>query len=83
MLSDTLQRGLRSYSIGDKVRELRLRRRWDWSSRQAYGVVGGAPFQIERGRLFPTLPTLLRVALVFSVSLEYFFETTPAATLSP
>src|SRR3954467_4287033 len=29
--------------------------------------------KIERGRLFPTLPTLLRVALVFSVGLEYFF----------
>jgi quercetin dioxygenase-like cupin family protein len=29
--------------------------------------------KIERGRLFPTLPTLLRIALVFSVGLEYFF----------
>ena len=29
--------------------------------------------KIERGRLFPTLPTLLRVALVFSVGLEFFF----------
>ena len=25
------------------------------------------------GRLFPTLPTLLRIALVFSVGLDYFF----------
>src|SRR5205085_10787394 len=29
--------------------------------------------KIERGRLFPTLPTLLRIALVFSVGLEHFF----------
>jgi mannose-6-phosphate isomerase-like protein (cupin superfamily) len=29
--------------------------------------------KIERGRLFPTLPTLLRIALVFSVDLEFFF----------
>jgi quercetin dioxygenase-like cupin family protein len=29
--------------------------------------------KIERGRLFPTLPTLLRIALVFGVGLEYFF----------
>ena len=29
--------------------------------------------KIERGQLFPTLPTLLRIALVFSVGLEYFF----------
>ena len=29
--------------------------------------------KIERGRLFPTLPTLLRIALVFDVGLEVFF----------
>jgi mannose-6-phosphate isomerase-like protein (cupin superfamily) len=29
--------------------------------------------KIERGQLFPTLPTLLRIALVFSVGLDYFF----------
>jgi len=29
--------------------------------------------KLERGRLFPTLPTLLRIALVFSVGLDYFF----------
>ena len=29
--------------------------------------------KLERGRLFPTLPTLLRIALVFSVGLEFFF----------
>jgi transcriptional regulator with XRE-family HTH domain len=28
--------------------------------------------KIERGRLFPTLPTLLRIALVFGVGLEHF-----------
>ena len=29
--------------------------------------------KIERGRIFPTLPTLLRIALVFGVGLDYFF----------
>jgi mannose-6-phosphate isomerase-like protein (cupin superfamily) len=29
--------------------------------------------KIERGQLYPTLPTLLRIALVFSVGLDYFF----------
>ena len=29
--------------------------------------------KIERGKMFPTLPTLLRVALVFSVGLDHFF----------
>jgi transcriptional regulator with XRE-family HTH domain len=29
--------------------------------------------KLERGKLFPTLPTLLRIAMVFGVGLEYFF----------
>ncbi|MBV9573268.1 MAG: cupin domain-containing protein [Acidobacteriales bacterium] len=29
--------------------------------------------KLERGKLFPTLPTLLRISLVFGVGLEYFF----------
>src|SRR3984885_12156422 len=29
--------------------------------------------KLERGKLFPTLPTLLRIAMVFSVGLDYFF----------
>ena len=29
--------------------------------------------KIERGNLFPTLPTLLRIAMVFGVGLDYFF----------
>ncbi len=30
--------------------------------------------KIERGKLIPTLPTLLRIAMVFSVGLEFFFD---------
>ena len=30
--------------------------------------------KIERGQIFPTLPTLLRIALVFGVGLEHFFR---------
>jgi DNA-binding XRE family transcriptional regulator len=29
--------------------------------------------KLERGLLFPTLPTLLRIALVFGVGLDHFF----------
>ena len=32
--------------------------------------------KIERGQLFPTLPTLLRIAMVFGVGLEHFFVET-------
>jgi mannose-6-phosphate isomerase-like protein (cupin superfamily) len=37
------------------------------------GLSPAVPTKVERGRLSPTLPTLLRIALVFSVGLEYFF----------
>jgi len=30
--------------------------------------------KVERGKLFPTLPTLLCTGLVFSVGLEHFFS---------
>jgi transcriptional regulator with XRE-family HTH domain len=29
--------------------------------------------KLERGKLFPTLPTLLRISMVYGVGLEYFF----------
>jgi transcriptional regulator with XRE-family HTH domain len=29
--------------------------------------------RLENGRLVPTLPTLIRIALVFNVGLDYFF----------
>lgn len=29
--------------------------------------------KLERGKLFPTLPTLLRISMVFGVGLEHFF----------
>lgn len=30
--------------------------------------------KIERGQMFPTLPTLLRIAMVFGVGLDHFFN---------
>ena len=42
---------------------------------QAYRSFSGLLFsKIERGKLIPTLPTLLRIAMVFSVGLEFFFD---------
>jgi len=74
MLSETLERGLRSYSIGDKVRELRLRKKMGLVELGRHtGLSPALLSKIERGRMFPTLPTLLRVALVFSVGLGCFF----------
>src|SRR5271163_2847645 len=75
MLSETLQHGLRNYSIGDKVRELRLRKKMGLVELGRHtGLSAALLSKIERGRLFPTLPTLLRIAMVFNVSLEHFFS---------
>src|SRR3954465_7092730 len=74
MLSTTLQEGLGEYAIGAKIRALRLKKKMGLVELgQHTGLSPALLSKIERGRLFPTLPTLLRVALVFSVGLEYFF----------
>ena len=74
MLSATLREGLTEYAIGEKLRALRLRKKMGLV--ELGGHTGLSPAllsKIERGRIFPTLPTLLRIALVFSVGLDYFF----------
>jgi len=74
MLSKTLQDGLSDYEIGAKMRALRLKKKIGLVDLGKHtGLSPGLLSKIERGRLFPTLPTLLRVALVFGVGLEYFF----------
>ena len=74
MLSATLQQGLSDYAIGAKVRTLRLRKKMGLVELGKHtGLSPALLSKIERGRLFPTLPTLLRIALVFSVGLEFFF----------
>jgi transcriptional regulator with XRE-family HTH domain len=74
MLSATLSDGLNAYGIGDKVRALRLKKKMGLVELgQHTGLSPALLSKIERGRLFPTLPTLLRIALVFSVGLEFFF----------
>jgi transcriptional regulator with XRE-family HTH domain len=76
MLSDTLQEGLESYGIGAKVRDLRLRKKMGLVELGRHTSLSAAMLsKIERGLVIPTLPTLLRIALVFSVGLEYFFTT--------
>src|SRR5690348_2883104 len=74
MLSKTLQDGLNDYEIGAKVRTLRLKKKIGLVDLGRHtGLSAALISKIERGRLFPTLPTLLRIALVFGVGLEYFF----------
>ena len=74
MLSKTLQDGLHEYGIGAKIRTLRLKKKIGLVDLGKHtGLSAALLSKIERGRLFPTLPTLLRIALVFGVGLEYFF----------
>jgi quercetin dioxygenase-like cupin family protein/DNA-binding XRE family transcriptional regulator len=75
MLSNTLSEGLQSYRIGPKVRSLRLGKKLGLVELGEHSGLSPAMLsKIERGRLFPTLPTLLRIALVFGVGLEHFFS---------
>lgn len=74
MLSKTLQEGLEDYAIGARIRSLRLKKKIGLVELGRHtGLSPALLSKIERGRLFPTLPTLLRIALVFGVGLEYFF----------
>ncbi len=73
MLSPTLEKGLRSYAIGSKLRRLRLSKKMGLVELGRHtGLSAALLSKIERDRLFPTLPTLLRIALVFGVGLEFF-----------
>lgn len=75
MLSETLTKGLGRYAIGEKLRALRLRKKMGLVELSRHtGLSAAMLSKVERGKLFPTLPTLLRIALVFSVGLEYFFS---------
>lgn len=75
MLSETLTKGLGRYAIGEKLRALRLRKKMGLVELSLHtGLSAAMLSKVERGKLYPTLPTLLRIALVFSVGLEYFFS---------
>jgi transcriptional regulator with XRE-family HTH domain len=75
MVSDTLSIGLKHYRIGAKLRALRLRKKLGLVELGRHtGLSPAMLSKIERGLLFPTLPTLLRIAMVFGVGLEHFFK---------
>ena len=65
---------IRPYAIADKLRTLRLRRSMALSQLSEHtGLSQAMLSRLENGRLVPTLPTLVRIALVFDVGLDYFF----------
>lgn len=75
MLSDTLTTELERYRIGPRIRALRLTKKLGLVQLGDHtGLSPAMLSKIERGQLFPTLPTLVRIALVFGVDLDHFFS---------
>ena len=75
MTSPLLARGLKSYDIAGRLRGLRLRKKMRLVELARHtGLSAAMLSKLERGQLFPTLPTLLRIALVFGVGLDHFFS---------
>ena len=74
MVSKTIEDNLRPYQIGPKLRALRLKKSLGLVELGKHtGLSPALLSKLERDKLYPTLPTLLRIALVFSVGLDYFF----------
>lgn len=75
MVTKVIEDGLRPYSIGEKLRSFRLRKGMGLVELGKHtGLSAALLSKLERSKLFPTLPTLLRIAMVFNVGLEYFFN---------
>ncbi len=74
MVSKTIEENLRPYQIGPKLRALRLKKSMGLVELGKHtGLSPALLSKLERDKLYPTLPTLLRIAMVFSVGLDYFF----------
>jgi transcriptional regulator with XRE-family HTH domain len=73
-VNSTISEELGRYSIGEKLRTLRLRKSMGLVELGKHtGLSAALLSKLERGKLFPTLPTLLRIAMVFGVGLDFFF----------
>ncbi len=72
---ETITRVLSSYEIGRKLRQLRLRKKIALVDLGKHtGLSASMLSQLETGKMVPTLPTLARIAMVFDVGLEHFFD---------
>jgi len=74
---DVLRQAIAAYGLGEKLRRLRLRKKISLADLGLHtGLSASLLSQLENGKLVPTLPTLVRIAMVFDVGLDYFFSTT-------
>ncbi len=70
-----VQWSLEPYCIGLKLRTLRTRKRLTLSRLAAEtGLSTALLSKLETDRMIPTLPTLATIALVYGVSMSYFFS---------
>src|SRR3954468_1684186 len=80
--SKTIAEGLSKYAIGNRLRRLRLRKSMGLLELSKHtGLSPALLSKLERDLMHPTLPTMLRRAMVFSVGLEYFFNPEPPAVM--
>lgn len=74
MAQATLREELEGYGIGAKLRALRLRKKLGLVELGRHAGLSPALIsKLERDKMIPTLATLLRIAMVFNVELDYFF----------
>src|SRR5689334_4283681 len=75
MAPETITAGLKQYAIESKLRRLRLRKSMGLVEVSKHtGLSPALLSKLERDSMHPTVATLLRIAMVFSVGLEYFFN---------
>ena len=74
-VTPALAERLDEYAIGRKIRDLRIKKKLGLVELgQHTGLSAALLSKVERGKMYPTLPTLLRIALVFGVGLDHFFR---------
>jgi len=72
--TDIIEESIRPYAISEKLRALRLRKSMGLAQLAEHtGLSAAMLSKLENARLVPTLPTLVRIATVFNVGLDYFF----------
>src|SRR5689334_12515977 len=74
-IPDQLRTEIGRYQIGQKLKALRLRRSMGLMQLgERTGLSPALLSKIENSKLVPTVPTLLRIAMVFDVTLDHLFH---------
>ena len=72
--TDVIEESIRPYAIAEKLRSLRQHKSMGLAQLAEHtGLSAAMLSKLENARLVPTLPTLVRIATVFNVGLDYFF----------